>query len=457
MKMIQSVRDMVKNKLYRNITVLAGGNLLAQIVNVLSAPVLSRLFSLEEFGAYAIFTSIYAIAVIFMNGKYEMAIIVEEDERMAGVLLKTCILFSLAALVPAVLLVSVYLRTTTLGNGDTTEFMCLLFASVVLGNAVHTLSRYLNRFGRYNSVSVSAVLYTLSYTALSIVLKVMWNVQNSMLYGYAFSTAVQAVFLFFSTWRKTPLRSAKAQWKDMLYLLKKHIRFPLYSAPSDAMNTLSTQIPVLLMTNLFGMQAAGAYGMANRIVGLPVAIMGSSVGTVYFTDASKAHHAGDMETLRKMTRDIGEKLLYMALVPMTLLMLYGKQLFMWVLGDKWAEAGQMAQGLAFWMLFVFVASPITGIWNVLRKQHLSLLVNAILLVSRTASIVLGFLVFRSPQPAILFFSLTGAMIWIFLHCYNLRLISLPAGRILLRMAAAITLSVVIIGYPGFLIHFIRRM
>ena len=457
MKMIQAIRDMIKNKLYRNITVLIGGNLLAQIVNVLSAPVLARLCSLDEFGVYAIFTSIYAIAVIFMNGKYEMAIVVEEDERMAGVMLKTCVLLSLATIAPAALLIMVYLRTTGLGSEEATVFMCLLCVSVIMGNATHALSRYLNRFGRYNSVSVSAVIHALSYTFLTIFLKAAWNVENSMLYGYAFSAVLQAGFLLLSAWRETPLRTVKAPWKDILHLVRKHIRFPLYSAPSEAMNTLSTQIPVLLMTNLFGMQAAGTYGMANRIVGLPVAVMGSSVGTVYFTDASRAYHDGDMETLKKMTRDIGEKLLYIALLPMTLLILYGEPLFMWVLGDKWAEAGRMAQGLAFWMLFVFVASPITGIWNVFRKQHVSLLVNVVLLASRAASIVLGFFIFRSPQPAILFFSLTGAAVWTFLHCYNLRLVGLPAGRTIARMAAAIILAVIVVGLPGFLLQFIRGM
>ena len=456
MKLTERIQKLVQDSFIRNISVLAGGNVLAQLVNILSAPVLSRLFSVEEFGVYAIFTSVYTILTVFLNGKYEMAVVVEKDDRLAGVMLKTCIRLGFLLILPAAAIFIPYLKTTELWSDKVSiaVFLLMLCVASVCGNAVHSLSHYLNRYSLYRDISASVVLYASSYTVLSIFLKVLWKAENGMLYGYAFSTVVQALFLYRAARKRTPLYTIRYSRKDTFLLLKRYVRFPLFTVISDLMNSLSAQVPVLLLTNLYGVPAAGAFGMANKIVGLPVTIMGKSCATVYLKDASKAFHNGNMEEVKKLTGEVYRRLLKMALLPLLVLTFYADYLFRWVLGENWAEAGRMAQYLSLYMIFMFVSSPVTSIWHVLKKQHVSLIVNAILLLVRVGSILLGFWLFKDIFMVIPLFSLTGAVVRIGLNCYNMKLVGISPWKTLLQTGKAFALTAIAVGFPRLILFLI---
>lgn len=449
MRITERIKRLIQDSFLRNISVLASGHVVAQMVNILSAPVMSRIFSVEEFGVYAIFTSVYTILSALLNGKYEMAVVVEKDDRSAGLLLKTCILLGFILILPAAAVVLPYLKTTELWGspGIVIVFMLTLWVASVCGNAVHSLSNYMNRYNLYRAMSMSMVLYASSYTILSILLKVVWKVENGMLYGYAFSLVVQSAFLYGVARKKTPLSQAKGGRKDILFLLKKYVRFPLYTVISHLMNNLSVQAPTLMLTNLYGVQTAGSYGMAYKIVGLPMTIMGKSCSTVYLKDASQAFNSGNMEEVKKLTGEVYRRLLKIALLPLFLLTFYGDFLFRWVLGEQWAEAGRMAQYLSVYMIFMFVSSPITGIWYVMKKQHISLIVNTILLLVRVGSILLGSWLFTDIFMVILLFSFTGTVARLGLSCYSMKLAGISPWKTLLQTAKVCIPTAAAIGFP----------
>src|SRR5690606_17674747 len=71
----------------RNVGVLAGGAALGQGITLLAAPLLSRLYSPDDFGLLAVYASLLGILSVAANLRYELAIpLPEGDEEAAQVL-----------------------------------------------------------------------------------------------------------------------------------------------------------------------------------------------------------------------------------------------------------------------------------------------------------------------------------------------------------------------------------
>ena len=60
------------------------GTGMAQTITILFSPILTRLFTPEEFGIFYLFSALADILVIFATGRYELAILIPKDEKDAA-------------------------------------------------------------------------------------------------------------------------------------------------------------------------------------------------------------------------------------------------------------------------------------------------------------------------------------------------------------------------------------
>ena len=78
------------SELIKNSFVLFSGSVIAQALSVLMYPVLSRIYSPEQFGTFALFMSVTSVAAILGTGVYEQAIILPKSENQAWLLVLLC-------------------------------------------------------------------------------------------------------------------------------------------------------------------------------------------------------------------------------------------------------------------------------------------------------------------------------------------------------------------------------
>ena len=78
---------MEKSKFVRQVSILAGGTALGQLVSIAASPLLTRLYTPESFGILAVYASTLAIMSISASLRYELAIpITNKDEDIAGII-----------------------------------------------------------------------------------------------------------------------------------------------------------------------------------------------------------------------------------------------------------------------------------------------------------------------------------------------------------------------------------
>ncbi|PKP36201.1 MAG: hypothetical protein CVT98_08680, partial [Bacteroidetes bacterium HGW-Bacteroidetes-15] len=73
--MVEYFKLIFKNDFFKNIFTLITGNSVAQLIGLLAIPVLSRLYTPEEFGEVALFIGIINVIAIAANFRYDMAIV----------------------------------------------------------------------------------------------------------------------------------------------------------------------------------------------------------------------------------------------------------------------------------------------------------------------------------------------------------------------------------------------
>jgi O-antigen/teichoic acid export membrane protein len=57
--------------------------------------------------------------------------------------------------------------------------------------------------------------------------------------------------------------------------------------------------------------------------------------------------------------------------------LFAEQIFTFVFGNKWTEAGQVASVLAPWLFLNFISSPLSPIFIIINKQEIMLIFSII--------------------------------------------------------------------------------
>jgi len=72
------------NPFLKNVSTLALGTIISQLLLFLSSPILTRLFSATDFGILALFNSIAVVAAILTTGRYEFAVGLPESDKKAS-------------------------------------------------------------------------------------------------------------------------------------------------------------------------------------------------------------------------------------------------------------------------------------------------------------------------------------------------------------------------------------
>src|ERR1039457_211590 len=111
---LSNILSLRTNELIRNVFTLTSGITIAQMIPILLQPLLRRLFTPAEFGAYAIFLSIIEIVVSIGTLRYEVAIVLPKKDVLAANLLGLSLIISFA--INALVLIGVLFFQKALAN-----------------------------------------------------------------------------------------------------------------------------------------------------------------------------------------------------------------------------------------------------------------------------------------------------------------------------------------------------
>ncbi len=385
---------------------LSVGTAVAQAVTILISPILSRLFLPEAFGLAALFTSVAGTVGLAGCLSYQLAIMLPEDDKTAANLFGLCVLLTggmtlLAALVMAVAGDSLL---ALMRAEDLAPYKWLVPAGVLIATAALPLrywnSRH-NHFKRLGMASAGASLVNAGAT-----LGAGFAGFTSGLHLILARLPGQATPPAFLGWRflSADLRFCLRHWtlSGMWQAAKRYKKFPLITNWTALLNMISRQAPVFLIAAFFGPTPVGLYALGRRVLSLPSTLIAQSISQVFFQRGAVKQASG--QDLGSLVRNVATRLITVGLLPMLIVGMVGPDLFGFVFGQNWREAGLYASILAIWLFTMFVSSPLSPVLMILERQGLQFILNVLMFVTRVGALVVGGLVIGGAPMALLVFS-----------------------------------------------------
>lgn len=409
---------------------LVSGTTLAQLLGILAAPLLTRLYTPEDFGTLALFTSITNIVCVFSCLRYEISIMLPDTDQEAANLLAVSLIFAVITSLLMLPLVFTMGRVfiAWINAPMLASTLWLIPLAVFVGATSVALNYWNTRTKNFSHLATVRVTNaTVSLSAQVGFGYSTYATSGTLILGHIAGQLTGVTILLERLGRvNSQLLLKSVRFENMISAARRHYRFPLFGTWAALLNTISWQLPAFLLSFYFSPAVVGYYALGLRLIQTPMSLIGNSIGQVFFQRASAARAQG---ILPQLVEDTFRELVRIGFLPMVTLSIIGRDLFVFAFGQHWAEAGIYTQILGIWAFFWFVSSPMSTLFAVHEKQGLSLLWNIFLILTRFISLALGGY-YQDARLSIVLISLTGTLIYGVLNIYLIFISGSSAKKIL---------------------------
>jgi O-antigen/teichoic acid export membrane protein len=187
------------------------------------------------------------------------------------------------------------------------------------------------------------------------------------------------------------IRKISKLWKfeKLVEVAKKHKQAPKYLLASDLIDEITLHMPIILIALWFTENMAGQFGMAWKLLLLPISLIGISVSQVFQQKFSKL--LDSREKSRSLIRKTWLSMFALGVMPSILFYTWGDVLIIYFLGSQWTISAEIATAMTPMILAFFIFSPTSGVYVLLNMQKTMLKMNVITAIYRPLCIYIGFL------------------------------------------------------------------
>lgn len=365
------------------------GTAIAQAIPFLISPILSRLYTPEEFGVLAIFMSIATVIGMVSTGRYELAIMLPEKKRDAQNLMILSLCISLFISLVTLLLVIIF-RNPILTFFDSPElgpWLYLIPVMVLSMGIYQTFNYWSTRNKTFRVNAASRISQSVVASSSQLALGVARTGSAGLIAGVIAGQMTSAFVLAWRTLRHPGELKRAASLDCVKQNAKRYSNFLKINTPHAFVDSLKNEGMVYLIIYFFTKTILGSYAFAYRILKAPVGLISSSFYQVFFEKASRAVDEGT--PIQPMVLKIYRNLFLLGLPAFGLVFIYTPQIFSFVFGEKWLMAGEVAQILIPWLFLNFLATPVSCLTVVMNKQREAMLVTIIDIALKVTAVIIG--------------------------------------------------------------------
>ncbi|MFX3660613.1 MAG: lipopolysaccharide biosynthesis protein [Ectobacillus sp.] len=421
---MRKLKKIVISKFAASVLWVSAGTGIAQLLNILLSPVITRVYKPEDYGILTIYTAVLGILTIVGSLKYELAIaIADDDEKAINILtLSVIILIIYIGLTTLILILFGEVFLNLFDAEILLKFVYLIPLGVLFIGLYNIFSQWAFRKKDYKSYSKTKLSQSISSNVTKIVLGLLNIGPIGLLLGSILGTSAGITTLLLPIIKKDRELLKRINKGSLLWCAKRYIRFPKFLAPSQLLNVAGIQLPIFFITSLYGTQVIGYYGLANGIVSLPMMLIGNSVSDVFFGEAANTGKSNPKK-LKVLSLNLFKKLFLLGLLPLIILFLFGPFLFSLVFGDNWYEAGVYARIIAFLAFTRLIFMPISRVFEVFEKQKEALFLDMLRVFLVLLTFILAMMLSLNSYWTIGLYTLIMSLIYLFTFILSQKIIN----------------------------------
>lgn len=377
-----------KDSFLHNFGIIFSGNLINQVILVITYPIIARLYLPSQFGLFAQLQAIFNILILISTLKYDQAIIITktDDEERNLISLSFYILIMVTLLATIAVVIFTMQITNFLKNQEIRSWLFLLPIFTFLGGMQLILNNISTKHKKFKISNYSNILMS-SSNSFS---KVIFGFLNFSAIGLFFSRLLSyffAVSIFFM--KKvtitvfTPTKQNLLKMKKVAY---KYKEFPLYMNSSVFINIFSMSILTLMISRFWDITILGFFSMANSTLNLPIVMIRKTFQTVFYQRASE--HINNKPQLKHDLKKLTLTLLLAFIIPVIIVFFWGENIYTFAFGEKWVKTGEIAGYIFPWLATSLISTPATVLIPILNLQKYFLIFQSFIFVTRIGLLII---------------------------------------------------------------------
>ncbi|KAA1174705.1 oligosaccharide flippase family protein [Marinobacter salinexigens] len=382
------LKRLSEHRFFRAVVTLASASAGGQLIMLAAMPLLTRLYAPDAFGVFSVFASVMGVVLVISSLRYELAVPLPGARRSALQLLLIALVINVCISLIATVAVAVF-RFEIASLVDTpllASYLWLLPLAILSGGTFKALNYWAIRSKDYRKIGVTKLTQACSNVTVQILGGVSGLGAFGLILGQILGQSAGITRLAKGL-SLNELREGFNKLRSMA-LFTRYSNFPRYDAPAAAVNVLSAQLPNVAMALLFGPAAAGFYYLADRVLAVPMSIVGQAVGQVLFSQAREDLASG---ALFKRVLGLLLGLSGLASAICLVVTLIAEPAFVFIFGDGWRDAGVFSSWLILGLSVQFLYSPLSTVLMATNGQLVNLSIHTLLLLLKFSALYAAFI------------------------------------------------------------------
>ncbi len=370
----------------RNTLKLSMSSVVLMFLPLLVTPILSRLYLPSDYGAWGVFSSVLSIVTAFVFLSYENTIVKSTSQKELPNLYVLCLIISLIIIG---VITFIFWGGFILGYSFFVDFPSIsLLVIVLLTTALYNLNTNLaNNQKKYSIMAVSNVINGLIQAGSRIILGLFPFIAYGLIVGNAISHIFGVFFLFIclrGVFNKAFFQTVN--FKEVKRLAVKYKKFPFYDAPARFIEFTVGNFALIILSFFWSHEDIGCFSMVVQFVLMPISIIGSAMGNVYYREISEATTEVEVSSVTIKAAKITFAL---SCLPLLFLALGGDQLLVYFLGARWSNVAPMSLCMCVFSVPVILSEPLLAIFRALDKQEDRFKLNVMCLILSLGGLIIS--------------------------------------------------------------------
>lgn len=394
----------------KNILRLMTGATIAEAIPVAMSPIITRLYSPEDFGIFALFMAVATVLGSIATGRYEFAIVLPEKDEDAINIAALGFLIAIFISISWLIIILVLNENIAhwLGNDGLSFWLYFTPIPIFLSGALNVL-RYLNiRMRMYNEIARATVFKAVVGATMQLI----FGVFKPGAFGLLASSVVAQVSVNGKLLKNVLSRGliSHVSTRRIKAVGLRYIDFPKYSVWGIFLNQLSQNIMIFFIASTYSVAILGCFSLVQRLFGLTTSVLAQPISQIYFKEASDERVSTGAAVVSFV---YFLKRLFITVVPASLVLIFlAKPLITIMFGERWIEAGNFAQILIPYFCCRLLSSPVSITLAIFEKQKFDFLMHFSILMTAISVMLCGKYFHLNARVFLCLFSCTMSFLYL---------------------------------------------
>ena len=312
---------------YQSIGLITLSLLAGAIMTFIALPVLTRLYSVADFGAYGIALAIVSVLSTVANMRLDQALLVADEQDKKSLIFEGAVFSTVIAVMSGIVIIVIL----------NVEMAFAVATGVFASTLIQSLYNY--KFSAHNEYFCAGLNVFRSAIVVAVQLSLPLVMKISLVNSYNVSSIIMIVAVLIYLLKH---QLYQVSWQAF----KNYQDFIYANTPHALLNSFSHNLPYYVVSHFVGVQAMGFYAIVERTLRVPINLISQTLRQ-FFIRKFKSTNSN------KNALKASVLLSLMSLPLFAIFFILPESVYLWIFGSEWVGISTYFQILAmgYWAIF----------------------------------------------------------------------------------------------------------